>query len=47
MTLNYVQMGDAPVESPDIPLVGSVTGEYTDRRTIFLQAGINFVSGPK
>jgi hypothetical protein len=47
MSLNYIQMGDAPVDSPDIPIVGSVTGEYTDRQTLFLQAGINFGQGSK
>lgn len=47
MMLNYVQMGDAPVSTPDIPLIGAVTGAYTDRRTLFLQAGINFGKGPK
>ena len=41
-TLNYLEMGDAPVQSPDIPGVGSVTGRYTDRQTIWLQVGMNF-----
>ena len=41
-TLNYLEMGDAPVQSSDIPGVGSVTGRYTDRQTIWLQVGMNF-----
>ncbi|MGI9238345.1 MAG: hypothetical protein ACR2QZ_13165 [Woeseiaceae bacterium] len=32
--------------SPDVPLVGSTTGEYTDRGTIFLEFGVNFGPGP-
>jgi long-chain fatty acid transport protein len=44
-TLNYLKMGDAPVTSPDIPLIGSVTGRYTDRQTIWLQVGMNIGTG--
>lgn len=45
-SLNYLQIDDAPVTSPDIPIVGSVTGRYTDRQTIWLQVGMSFGSGP-
>lgn len=45
-TLNYIQMGDAPVTSPSIPLIGSVTGIYTDRGIIFLEVGMSFGTGP-
>jgi hypothetical protein len=45
-TLNYIQMGDAPVTSPSIPGIGSVTGRYTDRGTIFLEVGVSFGTGP-
>lgn len=45
-TLNYLQLDDAPVNSPDVPLVGSTTGEYTDRGTIFLELGMSFGAGP-
>jgi len=44
-TLNYVQLGDAPVSTPELPIIGSVTGAYVDRGTIWLQAGIDFGSG--
>ena len=44
-TLNYLEAGDAPVTSPDIPLIGSVTGRYSDRQTIWLQIGMNIGSG--
>ena len=46
-TLNYLQLGDAPVTSPEIPLIGSVTGEYSDRGTIFLELGVSFGTGPE
>lgn len=46
-TLSYLQLGDAPVTSASIPLIGSVTGEYTDRGTIWLQLGLSFGTGPK
>ena len=42
--LNYVEIGDAPVTSPAIPIIGSVTGRYTDRQTIWLQVGISIGS---
>lgn len=45
-TLNYIQLGDAPVTSPSIPLIGSVTGEYSDRGTIYLEVGLSFGDGP-
>lgn len=46
-TLNYIQIGDAPVSSPPIPGIGQANGAYTDRGTIFLQVGMNFGSGPR
>jgi len=42
MMLNYVQMGDAPVSTPDIPLIGAVTGAYTVRRTLYPAGGYQF-----
>ncbi|TDJ43617.1 MAG: hypothetical protein E2O51_07875 [Gammaproteobacteria bacterium] len=44
-TLNYLEIGDAPVASPPIPGLGSVTGRFTDRQTIWLQVGMNIGSG--
>jgi long-chain fatty acid transport protein len=44
--LSYIQMGDAPVTSPSIPVIGSVTGIFTDRGTIFLELGMSFGTGP-
>lgn len=43
--LNYMELGDAPVTSPDIPGIGPVTGRYSDRQTIWLQIGIKIGSG--
>ena len=45
-TLNYIQMGDAPVTSPPIPGIGSVTGRFSERGTIFLEVGMSFGTGP-
>lgn len=45
-TLNYIQLDDAPVTSPAIPAIGSVTGEYSDRGIIFLELGLSFGAGP-
>ena len=44
-TLNYIQLGDAPVTSPSIPVIGSVTGRYSDRGVIFLEVGLSFGTG--
>jgi long-chain fatty acid transport protein len=45
-TLNYIQLDDAPVTSPSIPGIGSVTGRYSDRGTIYLEVGLSFGRGP-
>jgi len=45
-TLNYIQLDDAPVTSPSIPGIGAVTGQYTDRGTIYLEVGVSFGAGP-
>jgi len=45
-TLNYIQLDDAPVTSPSIPVIGSVTGRYSDRGTIFLAVGVSFGTEP-
>ena len=41
-TLNYLQLGDAPVTSPEIPGIGAVTGRYSDRGTIYLRVALSF-----
>ena len=41
-TLNYLQIGDSPVQTPELPGIGSVTGRYTDRGTVYLQAALSF-----
>ncbi len=45
-TLNYTQIGDAPVTSPPTPGIGSVTGRFSERGTIFLEVGMSFGTGP-
>jgi long-chain fatty acid transport protein len=44
-TLNYIETGDAPITSPSIGGIGSVTGAYTDRGTIWLQASLDIGKG--
>lgn len=46
-TLNYLEVGDAPLTSPDIPDVGSVTGRFSDRRTVYLQIGMSLGGRPR
>jgi long-chain fatty acid transport protein len=45
-TLNYLEIDDGPLASPAIPGIGSVTGQFTDRQTVYLQIGMNVGSGP-
>ena len=42
VSLNYMQIGDAPTTSPDIPGFGSISGRYTDRAIIFLEAALSW-----
>ena len=42
INFSYVTIGDAPVESPSIPLLGSVSGEYTQRDIFLLRVGLSF-----
>ena len=46
-TLNYLDMGDAPVESPDLPVIGVISGSYTKRDTIYLEVGYAFGGKPR
>jgi len=41
-SLTYVGMGDAPVETAEIPGLGSLQGEYTSRDTWLFQVGMSF-----
>ncbi len=47
VSLNYMQIGDAPTTSPDIPGFGAVSGRYTDRGIIFLEAALSWGSKGK
>jgi long-chain fatty acid transport protein len=40
-SLNYLEIGDAPVSTPELPVFGSVTGAYTDRQTIYFRVAIS------
>lgn len=42
ISLNYLTVGDAPVQSPVVPGVGQVTGRYTSRDTFYLRASLSF-----
>lgn len=45
VSLNNLSMGDAPVESPELPGLGQVTGRYTSRDKAYLPAAISFGGG--
>jgi long-chain fatty acid transport protein len=45
--LSYLDLGDAPVESPDLPVIGVIEGAYTKRDTIYLQVGMAFGGRPR
>ena len=45
--LNYLDFGEAPVESPDLPVLGVISGEYTKRDTIYLQISAAFGGKPR
>jgi long-chain fatty acid transport protein len=46
-SLNYLKIDDAPLTSPEIPGIGSMTGTFTDRQTIYLQIGMDVGSGAR
>lgn len=46
-SLNYLELGEAPVTSPELPGIGSISGSYTDRGTIWLQVALSLGSGPR
>ena len=46
VSLNYLTLGDAPVETPDIGGIGSVNGRFTSRDTFYLRASVSFGASP-
>jgi long-chain fatty acid transport protein len=42
INFSYMTIGDAPIESPSIPLLGSVTGEYTQRDIFVLRLALKW-----
>ena len=44
MNLSYLTIGDAPVESPSVPVFGSVSGEYTQRDILIFRIAVNLGS---
>jgi long-chain fatty acid transport protein len=42
VNFSYMTIGDAPIESPSVPLLGSVTGEYTQRDIFILRVGLSW-----
>lgn len=47
VNLNYLDFGDAPVESPDLPVLGVISGQYTKRDTIYVEFGAAFGAKPR
>ena len=45
--LSYLDFGDAPVTTPDLPIVGVISGEYTKRDTFYLQVSAAFGAKPR
>ena len=45
-TLIYIQLGNVPMTCPPIPGVGSVTGRFSERGTVFPEVGMSFGAGP-
>jgi long-chain fatty acid transport protein len=42
MNLSYLSIGDAPIASPAIPVVGPATGKYTERDILIFRLALNF-----
>jgi long-chain fatty acid transport protein len=42
VNFSYMTIGDAPIESPSVPLLGSVTGDYTQRDIFILRVGLSW-----
>jgi long-chain fatty acid transport protein len=41
-SLSYMEPGDAPIATPDLPGIGSANGRYTSREVLLLSLGIKF-----
>ncbi len=41
-SFSYIGMGDAPVDTPSIPGIGSASGEYTSRDIFMFRVGVSF-----
>ena len=44
MSVSYFGMDDAPVTTAELPIVGSLQGEFTSRDTVLLQIGMSWGS---
>ena len=42
VNFSYMTIGDAPIESPSVPLLGAVTGEYSQRDIFILRVALNW-----
>ena len=40
-SLNYLEAGDAPVSTPELPEIGPLIGAYTNRQTIYFRIAIS------
>jgi long-chain fatty acid transport protein len=47
VSLNYMQIGEAPTTSPEIPGYGSISGKYTERGIVFIEAALSWGSSGK
>ena len=46
-TLSYLEIDEAPLTSPDIPGIGSVTGRFTERQSLYLEIGMSVGPGAR
>lgn len=44
MSVSYLRMGDAPVTTPSLPVLGSLEGQFTSRNTLLFQIGMSWGS---
>ncbi len=42
LNFNYVNMGDAPVDTEDVPLVGRISGEFDHNHTFLFDLSYRF-----